>query len=95
MLLEVVTLTRDVGRDFHAVREAHAGNLTNSRVRLARSLRGDLGADTALERGWVEGRAVLKMVEATTKSKNLRLPCRVLALLLGELIDGCHLKIPP
>ena len=38
MLLEAVTLARDVGRDFDAVRQAHAGDLAKRRVRLLRRL---------------------------------------------------------
>src|SRR4051794_34191743 len=36
VLLQVVSLARDVRRHFHAVREAHAANLPESRVRLLR-----------------------------------------------------------
>lgn len=68
MLLEVVTLTWDVGGDFHAVGETDTSDLTNSRVRLAGSLRGHLYANTTLERRRIEGRAVLQCVETTSKS---------------------------
>src|SRR3954471_3566832 len=36
VLLQVVTLARDVARDLHAVGEPHAGDLPQSRVRLLR-----------------------------------------------------------
>lgn len=73
MLLEVVSLTRDVGSYLHLVREAHAGDLTNSRVRLAGSFGGYLRAHATLERRRVERWAVLERVEATTKSHHLGL----------------------
>ena len=50
VFLEVVRLARDVGGDFHTVREAYASDLADSRVRLAGSLRGYLGAHTTLKR---------------------------------------------
>src|SRR4051795_3714702 len=36
VLLQVVALTRDVGRDLHLVRQAHTAHLAQSRVRLLR-----------------------------------------------------------
>src|SRR3954468_9638727 len=39
VLLEVVALARDVGRDFHAVRKPDAGDLAKRRVRLLRRCR--------------------------------------------------------
>src|SRR3954452_1819873 len=47
VLLEVVALARDVGRDLHPVRQAHAGDLAQSRVRLLRRRRVDARADPA------------------------------------------------
>ena len=82
MLLEVVALAWDVGGHFHAIRKAHAGDLTDSRVRLTRGLRGYLRADATLERSRVERRAVLKRVEATAKSHNLSFAVLALARLL-------------
>ena len=91
VLLEVVTLTRDVGGNLHTVREAHASDLADSRVRLARGLRGDLRAYAALERRRVEGWAVLEVVETTAERDDLRLPRLVLTLPLRKLVDSSHL----
>ncbi len=97
VLLEVVALSGDVGSYFHAVGEAHAGDLTDSRVRFARGLGGHLHAHATLKGRRVEGWAVLKRVETTTKGHNLCLLRCGLAWLLCELIDGCHceMKTPP
>ena len=90
MLLEVVPLAGDVGRNLHAVGETDTSDLTDSRVRLAGSLRRHLHAHATLERSRVEGRAVLERVETTAKSHNLGLPGCTLAGFLGELVYGCH-----
>src|SRR6266496_5724696 len=50
VLLEVVTLARNVGADFHPVRQTHAGDLTQRRIRLLRRGRVDAGAHAALLR---------------------------------------------
>ena len=54
MLLEVVSLARNVDRDFLLVREPHAGDLPQRRVGLLRRHRADLQADAALLRAAVE-----------------------------------------
>jgi hypothetical protein len=92
VFLEVVGLARDVGGDFHTVGELHAGDLTDSRVRLARGFRSHFRADAALERRSVEGRAVLKRVEAAGERGHARLRRPRLASLLGQLIDCGHLS---
>lgn len=92
VLLEVVSFARDVGSHFHAVSKADAGDLTDSGVRFARGLGSHLGAHTTLKRRRIEGRAVLKVVKATTKSQDFRLAAFVLATLLRELLDGSHLE---
>ena len=60
VLLEIVPLTRDVGRDFDSVREADASDLPERRVRL-------------LWRGRVNARANAAALRATTKSRSLGL----------------------
>src|SRR6185295_9327184 len=50
VLLEVVTLTRDVADHFALVSQTHFGDLAQRRVRLLRSGRIDTGADAALLR---------------------------------------------
>src|SRR5262249_54767371 len=54
VLLEVVPLARDVGRDLLVVRQAHAGDLPQGAVRLLRGHRLDLEADPALLRTGLE-----------------------------------------
>ena len=83
--------TWDVCGYFHTIREANAGDLTNSGVRLPRGLGGHLGADAALEGRGVEGREVRESVEAAGKRRLTRLRRFVLASFLGQLIDGGHL----
>src|SRR4051812_5173215 len=51
VLLQVVTLARDVGRDLHLVGQTHAADLAQSRVRLLRRGRVHTGAHAALLRG--------------------------------------------
>src|SRR4051795_12322344 len=48
VLLQVVTLARDVGRDLHAVRQPDARDLPQRGVRLLRRRRVDACADAAL-----------------------------------------------
>jgi len=50
VLLEVVPLARDIGSDFHTIREPDAGDLADGGVRLSRRFSGHLGADAALKR---------------------------------------------
>ncbi len=70
VLLEVVAFSWDVGGNFHAVSKTHAGDLTNSGVRLARGLGSYLDAHATLERGWIKGRAVLEVVEPTAERED-------------------------
>src|SRR5919206_1070625 len=51
VLLQVVPLARDVGRDLHLVRQAHPAHLAQSRVRLLRRGRVHTRAHAALLRG--------------------------------------------
>src|SRR5205823_7704216 len=75
VLLEVVPLPRNVRPDLHAVRQPHARDLAQRRVRLLGSRRVHTRADTALLRRTAERR---------------RLHLRLLgdAALAHELIDG-------
>src|SRR5881396_1120290 len=77
VLLEIVALARDVGRDLHLVRQADARDLPKGRVRLLRGVREHARADAALLRGAAEGRG-------------LRLPLLESATLADELVDGGH-----
>lgn len=73
VLLQIVAFARDVGGHFHAVREPYAGDLADSGVRLSRSLRGHLGAHTALERRGIEGRTIFERIETACQSRHGRL----------------------
>src|SRR5438876_2092367 len=77
VLLEIVALARDVGRDLHLVRQADARDLPKGRVRLLRGMREHARADAALLRRPAE-------------SRGLRLPLLESAALADELVDGGH-----
>ncbi len=71
VLLDVVPFARNVCRDFHAVRETHAGDLAESGVRLFRSRCRNFRADSALERRRIVDRAILKHIESARQSHRL------------------------
>src|SRR5215212_2029476 len=77
VLLEVVPFSRDVGADFHPVRQPHAGDLAQGRVRLLGRGRIDTCTDTALL-----GRAA--------KRRRLHPRLRRGPALAHELIHGRH-----
>ena len=56
VLLQVVSLARDVRRDFHPVGQPHAGHLAQRRVRLLRRAGVDAETDAALLRAGLERR---------------------------------------
>src|SRR4029078_11510590 len=77
VLLQVVALAGDVGRDFEAVRQPDAGDFPKGRVRLLRGVREHAGADPPLLRGAGEGRALgLALGRAATFA--------------NQLVDGGH-----
>src|SRR3989442_6232225 len=80
VLLQVVPLAGDVGPDLHLVRQAHAGDLAQSRVRLLRRGRVDARADAAL---------LLRTAERT----GLGLGLGGLPTLSDELVDGGHVLL--
>ena len=90
MLLKCVSDARNVRRDFIVVRESDSGNLSNSRVRLTRSLRGHARAHTSLERRIVGVRSILYRIETRTKRTGLASRAWVLPTFFCELVDGCH-----
>lgn len=92
VFLEIVSHARNISRDLHTVREAHTRNLANGRVRLARSFRGHLRADTALKGRRIIGRAILERIKTAGEREHTRLGRLVLAPLSGKLIDGGHLE---
>lgn len=64
VLLQVVALTTDVGRDLHPVRQPYTGNLPKRRVRLLRCLSPDLDAyPSLLRRPVIPDRLVFQRVE--------------------------------
>src|SRR3954454_15005675 len=86
VLLEVVPLTRDVGRDLHPVRQPHARDLSQRRVRLLGRRRVDARADAAALRRRQPLLAPLAGLEARRGDLLLGL----LASLADELIDARH-----
>src|SRR4029453_9229456 len=77
VLLQVVPLTGDVGRDLEAVRQPDTRDLPKGRVRLLRGVREHARADPPLLRGAGEGRALgLALGRAATFA--------------NELVDGGH-----
>src|SRR3954467_9313011 len=86
VLLQVVPLARDVARDLHAVREPHAGDLPQSRVRLLGRGRVDARTDAATLRSREDLLAALTRLE--TRRRQLLLG--LLAALADELIDTRH-----
>src|SRR3954471_22182398 len=86
VLLQVVALARDVARDLHAVRQPHAGDLPQCRVRLLRRGRVDARADaTTLGRG-----EDLLAALARLQARRRQLLLGLLAALADELIDARH-----
>src|SRR5581483_1942271 len=77
VLLQVVPLTRDVRADLHRVRQTHARDLAQSRVRL-------------LRRGRVHARADAALLRRPAQRRGLDLRLRRRAALANELIDGRH-----
>src|SRR5712691_4120214 len=77
VLLEIVALAWDVGRDLHLVRQADARNLPKGRIRLLRGVREHARADAALLR-------------RSAESRGLRLSLLESATLADELVDGGH-----
>src|SRR6187200_3756780 len=77
VLLQVVPLAWDVGADLHPIRQPHAGDLAERRVRLLRGLGHHTRADAALLRGSPERGC-------------LGLHLRRLPALADELVDCGH-----
>src|SRR2546425_5750361 len=77
VLLKIVALARDVGRDLHLVRQADARDLPKRRVRLLRGMREHARADAALLR-------------RSAECRGLRLPLLESTTLADELVDGGH-----
>ena len=77
VLLEVVTFTRNVARDFHLVSEAHATNLAQSRVWL-------------LWRRRVNARANASLLRACTQRRGSRLGNNCLAAISDQLLNRGH-----
>src|SRR4051794_32236802 len=86
VLLQVVSLAGDVGRDLHLVREPHAGNLAQRRVRLLGRGRVHAGAHAAPLRSGDALLAALPRLE--TRGGDLLLG--LLAALAYELVDAWH-----
>src|SRR5688500_4648929 len=89
VLLEVVPDAGDVGGDLHPVRQPHARNLPERRVRLLRGARHDLQADaTPLRRATSCARGLLEGVQRPAQRRGLDLLDGRLATLADQLADG-------
>src|SRR5665647_5296 len=77
VLLQIVSLARDVRRHFHLVRQTNARDLAEGRVRLLRGRRVDAGANATLLRALLQG-------------GRCALGAHLLATLTDELIDSRH-----
>lgn len=73
VLLKIVSFSGDIGGDFLSVGEAHAGDFSDSRVRLPRRRGGYFGAHAALKGAGVEDGAVFERVETALESRRFRL----------------------
>src|SRR6478736_111278 len=82
VLLEVVAHARDVSGDLDATRQAHAGDLAESGVRLLRG-------------GGVDARADAASLGRTLQGRRLVLRHLVLAALADQLLNGGHLGGSP
>ena len=92
VLLKLVTNTRNIGGDLHAVGEAHTRDLTNGGVRLAGSHCCHFRTHTTLERGIVENRTILNRIETTAHCHRFRLAAHLFAAMFNELIDSWHIE---
>src|SRR4051794_16915553 len=81
VLLEVVAHARDVSGDLDATRQAHAGDLAESGVRLLRG-------------GGVDARADAAALRRSLQGRRLVLRHLVLAALADQLINGGHRVVP-
>ena len=96
VFLQVMAFPRDVGRDFGAVAQANARNLTKRGVRFLRGHGGDLHANAALERRALRKHGTLPMERVERVLHRRRLGLRLLrrAALADQLIDGWHKNVP-
>ena len=90
VFLKIMPFARDIRRDFHTVRQAHARDLAESGVRLLRRRRRHLDAHAALERAVVEGVAILDAIDRVGHRRGFRLARGRCARLFDQLIDGGH-----
>jgi hypothetical protein len=92
VLLQRVADARNVCRDLHAVREPHARNLADGRVRLLRRLGEHLHAHAALEGRRGIHRPVMDGIEIVRQSRRFGLRLQRLSALFDELTDGRHFE---
>jgi hypothetical protein len=76
VLLEVVSLTRDVGSDFESVSQAYTGYLTQRRVWLFRRGGINASAHSALLRIGLEGRSLLFLLYVAATLPDELVDCR-------------------
>src|SRR3990170_6424299 len=96
VLLQRMTLARDVSRDLDPVRQPHAGHLAQRRIRFLRRLRAHLGADPPLLRGALRlhQAALLHRVKGVLQRRRLGPRLLERPPLAHELVDRRH-ESPP
>src|SRR3989344_5324241 len=71
VLLQIVSDSGNVSRNFHAVGQTNPGNLSQGRVRFFGSNGSYLSADSPFERRWIKNRPVLFGVKTEYQSRRL------------------------
>ena len=90
VLLQIVTDSRDVRNDFVSIRKAHLCDLPECGIRLLRSRRVDLGADSPLLRAGKTALSPFDGVPDDLQGRGFTLSGLVRTRLSDELIDGSH-----
>jgi hypothetical protein len=94
VLLKVVALTRNVGRNLHLVREPNASDLPKGRVRLLRSHRPDLETHAPrLGRATSTRRPLVQSVVIEPQGRGTHLLAKLLPPLADELADSRQLLL--
>ena len=90
VLLQVMTLARNIRRDLHLVRQPNPRHLPQSRIRLLGRLRPHLNAHPSLlRRAWPPAHAVLQRIERIPQRRSLiLLPLRTSGLLTSWFTVG-------
>ena len=92
VFLQCMSHTWNISCDFHAVRETHASNLSDSRVWFLWSLSCNFCADTTLERWREKYGPILKSVETAHQGYRFWFALRAYSFSFYKLIYGWHVK---